>query len=120
VWLTLPCLCSALVLCPVCPVLYVLSPVSCVLSPVSCASCVSCVSCVSCPSCVSCVSCLWCVSRRYLEGSLYCVFVLAPLMLLLSPGKTLFRHLTEANRYAPVADGKKTAVFWGRCSINMK
>jgi hypothetical protein len=41
-------------------------------------------------------------------------------MLLLSPGKTLFRHLTEANRYAPVADGKKTAVFWGRCSINMK
>jgi hypothetical protein len=40
-------------------------------------------------------------------------------MLLLSPGKTLFRHLTEANRYAPVADGNKTAVFLGRCSINM-
>ena len=44
------------------------------------------------------------LNLRYLDGSLYSVFALAPLMLLLSPGKTLFRHLNEANRYAPVAD----------------
>ena len=42
------------------------------------------------------------LNLRYLDGSLYSVFFLAPLMLLLSPGKTLFRHLNEANRYAPV------------------
>lgn len=40
--------------------------------------------------------------HRYLDGSLYSVFALAPLMLMLSPGKTLFRYLTEENRYAPV------------------
>ena len=38
------------------------------------------------------------LNLRYLGGSLYCVFALAPLMLLLSPGKTLFRNLTEAVR----------------------
>ena len=44
------------------------------------------------------------LNLRYLEGTLYGVFALAPLLLLLSPGKTLFRNLTEDNRYAPVVD----------------
>lgn len=39
---------------------------------------------------------------RYLEGTVFCTAVLSPLMLLLSPGKSILRDLNDSNRYAPV------------------
>jgi hypothetical protein len=42
------------------------------------------------------------LNMRYLDGSLYCILVLAPMMLLLSPGRAVFSGLEESRRYAPV------------------
>eukprot|EP01048_Picozoa_sp_COSAG05_P021242 COSAG05_NODE_3850_length_1808_cov_1.038619_2_plen_89_part_00 len=39
---------------------------------------------------------------RYLDGTCYSTLALAPLMLLLSPGKQSFRELDDPRRYAPV------------------
>ena len=44
---------------------------------------------------------------RYLDGTVYCVVVFAPVMLLLSSGRRMLRDLNDSNRYAPVA----SAVF---------
>lgn len=53
---------------------------------------------------------------RYLGGSIYCVLLLSPMMLLLSRGRKVFTALDDSTRYAPVVSAVLGSLAIGAAS----